>query len=97
MDLTNIKILLGKKDDKSEDEVLAILLTHSIQLVNAYLGVAEIPQSQRSSPRSEGSEFDTRLPSLGVLRWEERLALRTSRACVWESWEVGAIGNRFCS
>lgn len=45
MDLTNIKILLGKKNDNSEDEVLAILLTHSIQLVNAYLGVAEIPQS----------------------------------------------------
>lgn len=44
MDLTNIKILLGKKDDNSEDELLSVLLTHAIQLVNAYLGVAEIPQ-----------------------------------------------------
>ena len=45
MDLTNIKILLGKKDDNSEDDVLSVLLTHSIQLVNTYLGVTEIPQS----------------------------------------------------
>lgn len=44
MDLTNIKILLGKKDDKSEDDVLSVLLTHSIQLINVYLGVTNIPQ-----------------------------------------------------
>ena len=44
MDLINIKILLGKKDDNSEDDVLSVLLTHSIQLINLYLGVTSLPQ-----------------------------------------------------
>lgn len=45
MDLANIKILLGKKEDDSEDDVLAILLTHSVHLINAYLGVTELPHT----------------------------------------------------
>ena len=55
-----------------------------------------ISQLQNSSPRSEGSESHIRLPSPGDLHQEdelpEYLALKSSRAYIWESWR--SIGNR---
>lgn len=44
MDLNNIKILL-EIDDDSQDPILTVLLTHSVQLINVYLNVSDLPRA----------------------------------------------------
>lgn len=43
MTLDNLKILLSLTEDDSKDELLAILLENSVNTINIYLGVEELP------------------------------------------------------
>lgn len=66
MDLNNVKILL-EINDSSQDSILTVLLTHSIQLINLYLNTTEIPRELEFIAEQITIKKYNRLGSEGVI------------------------------